>query len=233
MPVTRTSWGTFPNLIVHSTLPSLQGHQAYAAAKGGDFRAARAVAETCTRADAIAWRTDYIVPVLRLEAPQTWSPLALALAERLALFTGARVVTSVVQTSKPRPSSPDAIEYLLQQPIFTGPVPKGTYLLVDESVSLGSTLANLRGYIETHGGKVAAASTFTARLFAGRLKPEPSALASLERRFGTELSIIPDKLGFEFVNLTHKEACFLQGLATLEPLRDPMAATHRVVRAAY
>ena len=232
MPVSRTPWGEFPNLIVHATPTALQGHDAYAAARAGDFRAARAVAATCTRPNAVPWRTDFIAPVLRLDGPEAWNPLALALAERLALLTGAKVVTSVTQTSRPRPASPDVIEYLLQQPVFAGAVPRGTYLLVDEGVALGSTLANLRGYLETHGGKVAAASTFTARLFAGRLRPEASALASLQRRFGHELDLLPEKLGFSCENLTHKEACFLQGLASLQPLRDPMAATHRVVRAA-
>ena len=232
MPVARTPWGPFPNLIVHSSLPALQAHEAYAAARSGDFRAARTVAAACTKPEAIPWRTDYIVPVLRLEAPETWNPLALALAERLALLTGAKVVTSVVQTTQPRPASPDDINYLLQQPVFAGTVPRGTYLMVDESVSLGSTLANLKGHLETHGGQVAAATTFTARLFAGKLRPEAGALASLQRRFGHELALIPEKLGFALEDLTHKEACFLQGLSSLEPLRNPLAATHRVVRIA-
>jgi hypothetical protein len=232
MMVKRSAWGNFPAIIVHSTQPTLSGHAAYAEAKAGDFRAARLVAAECTRADVLTWRPDFIVPVLRLEAPGKWNPLPLALAERLALLTGAKVVTSVVQTNPPPAGSPDAIEQLLQQPVFDGAMPKGTCLIVDETVELGSALANLRGYIESRGGEVAAATTFTARMFASRLRPDPATFTSLKRRFGHELSLVPEKLGFPLEQLTHKESLFLNGLTTLDAIRDPLAPTHRVVQPA-
>jgi hypothetical protein len=232
MSVTRSSWGKFPPVIVHATLPALQGHAAYADASAGDFNAARLVAAELLKPEAITWRTDYIVPVLRLEAPERWNPLSLALAERLALLTGAELYTRIVQVTEPPPGPPEAIAHLLQQPRFEGPVPKGTCLLVDESVALGANFANLRGYLEANGAAVAAATSFTARLFASKLRPDAATLTSLQRRFGHEFSLVSETLGFPVDQLTHKETLVLNGLANLDVFRDPLAATHRIVRLA-
>jgi hypothetical protein len=43
---------------------------------------------------------------------------------------------------------------LATPPAFTGSIEQGKdYLLIDDHVGLGGTLANLRGYIETQGGR--------------------------------------------------------------------------------
>ena len=36
------------------------------------------------------------------------------------------------------------------------------YLVVDDTLTMGGTVASLRGYVESHGGKVVAASVMTA-----------------------------------------------------------------------
>jgi hypothetical protein len=51
---------------------------------------------------------------------------------------------------------------MVTPPLFGGSVRAGLeYVIVDDHVGLGGTLANLRGYIEKSGGYVIAATTLT------------------------------------------------------------------------
>jgi len=229
MPIVRTAWGNFPNVIVQSTASALTAHPDYAAASRGDFTAARAIARDLVRPELFPWRPNYITPVIRQEPDRSWNPLSVALAERLSLLTGAKVVATVYQENVPA-SAGVSVHSLLAQPAFAGSVPKGTHLIVDDNVSFGSSLANLRGYLESKGASVAAASTFCSELFASKLRPDPASLSSIQKRFHHELPIIPETLGFGSECLTNRECLFLYGLKTLIALRDPSIAQHRSIK---
>jgi predicted amidophosphoribosyltransferase len=231
MPVARTPWNNFPNVIVHTTIDCMKRHHAYAEAKLGDLRAARAVVRDLLRPQKIDWRPDYIAPVLHLDANERWNAIPLALAEHLAATTGAKLHPTIVQDNDTRHTGADGIHRLTKQPSFVGIVSKGSYMIVDDVVTFGSTLANLRGHIETNGGKVAAASTLAAAIFATKLTPDSATISTLKNRFRRELPIIPEKLGFPAECLTNKEAHFVHGLTTLESIKNPNAPTHRVIRA--
>ncbi len=164
MPVYRTPWGDFPNVVVHSNLVRMRTHPAYAEAKEGGLRAARAVVRDLFKPGAAVPRTDFVAPVVQLDVNERWNALPMALAVRLAEHTGAKVVPTIVQSNVVHHTGAAARERLAHQPQFTGKVPAGSYLLEDDVVTLGSTLANLRGHIEVHGGRVAAASTLGAGL---------------------------------------------------------------------
>ncbi|MDP1581252.1 MAG: hypothetical protein Q8M02_13335 [Candidatus Didemnitutus sp.] len=224
MPVQRTPWGDFPNVVVHSNLVALCRHPDYAEAKEGNLRAARQVVRDLFKPQAVLPRVDYIAPVVQLDVKERWNALPMALAVKIAEQTGARVVPTMVQSNVVYHTLAAARERITQQPAFTGKVPRGTYLIVDDVVTFGSTLANLRGHIEGHGSKVAGASTLGAGIFAARIKPDPAVLTSLQQRFGHELAHTTRALGFPPGCLTNKEAWFLRGLAELAGLRSAGAA---------
>lgn len=224
MPVYRTPWGEFPNVVVHSNLVAMRAHPAYAEAKEGNLRAARAVVRDLFKPGAAMPRTDYIAPVVQLDVKERWNALPMALAVKLAEHVGARVVPTIVQCNVVYHTGAEARQRLAHQPQFAGKVPRGSYLLVDDVVTFGSTLANLRGHIEVHGGRVAGASTFAAGIFAARIRPDLAVLTSLHQRFGHELTHTTRKLGFPPGCLTNKEAWFLRGLAQLAGCGGPGVA---------
>lgn len=222
MTVNRTPWGDFPNVVVHSTLSTLRANPFYPDAKQGDLRAARIVVGDLFKPVPLPRRPDFIAPVIQLDVNDQWNALPLAFAVRLAEHVGARVLPTIVQSNVVHHTGADSIHRLLHQPAFTGKVQPGNYVIVDDVVTQGSTLANLRGYIETHGGRVTAATTLAAGIFAARITPDPPLLSSLQLRFGHELSLIPEKFGFPADCLTCKEAHFLRGLPNLVSLRHPL-----------
>ena len=77
---------------------------------------------------------------------------------------------------------------IVTPPIFGGTVKAGQdYLLVDDHIGLGGTLANLRGYIETNGGTVVAMTTLTQSRDAEKIALTPATLNMLRSKHGQDL----------------------------------------------
>lgn len=230
MAAVRTPWRDFPNIAVHTTIAALKAHPAYNDAKIGDLRAAMALVRELANPALFKRATDFVVPVVQLDHEQRWNALPLALADQISRLNGAKLLPSIVQENVVPHTGADSISRLLNQPRFAGKVPKGSYLVVDDVVTLGSTIANLRGYIESNGGRVVAATTLGAAIFSTKLTPEGGLVPAIKRRFQNDISILPEQLGFSPECLTNKEAHFVNGLRNLIALRDPQAPTHRIIR---
>ncbi|OAM91884.1 hypothetical protein AW736_26250 [Termitidicoccus mucosus] len=231
MPDLRTPWSDFPDVLPHTSIASLKAHPAYADAKAGDFNAARAVAHALVNPTRFKWRTDFVVPVIKLDRDSVWNALPLGMADAISTFSGAKVVTTVFQSNIVHQSDANAVSRIVNQPLFEGKCPKGSYLIVDDIVSFGSTIANLRGFIESHGGKVAAASTFAAQIFATKLRPDSFTISSILRRFPHADDIIQSTTGgVSAATLTNREANFINGLSQIESIRNPLIPTHRVIK---
>ena len=81
-------------------------------------------------------------------------------------------MANIVQASRVFHTGAKAIERLLLRPQFDGPVTAGTaYVLVDDVICLGGTLAELADYIQAGGGQVAAVVTLVNAGRIKRLKP--------------------------------------------------------------
>ena len=81
-------------------------------------------------------------------------------------------VANIVQASRVFHTGAKAMERLLLRPQFDGPVTAGkAYVLVDDVICLGGTLAELADYIQAGGGQVAAVVTLVNAGRIKRLKP--------------------------------------------------------------
>lgn len=63
-------------------------------------------------------------------------------------------------------------------------------MLVDDHVGLGGTLANLKGHIETHGGKVVAMTTLTESRDGRHIALRRETLDMLWERHGDRLETL-------------------------------------------
>ena len=61
------------------------------------------------------------------------------------------------------------------------------YVLVDDFVGMGGTLANLRGYIESNGGRVLGAVALTGKPYSAKLTLEEKTLEELRQTHGQDL----------------------------------------------
>ncbi len=227
--VTRMPWPAgFPDVVVHTTVAVRDAHPAYGAAKSGDAEAALRLASDLLDREAIerlrpmvAGQRAVLLPVIADETlgfNAIPDGMAQVLGRRLALPV---IDGEVVQTNKVGHTRAPAFQRLVTPALFDGPVRAGCfYVLVDDHVGLGGTLANLRGYIEVHGGLVGAITTLTESREARRISLRPETRDMLWERHGEDLDRLwQAQFGHGIDCLTEVEAaqlCRQQSVAGIE-----------------
>lgn len=108
---------------------------------------------------------------------------------------------------------------------FAGIVtPTANYILVDDHVGFGGTLANLKGYIEQGGGAVLAMTTLTETPEARRISLQEETLDVLRSKHGQELeNIWRDNFGYGLECCTQLEASYLCRQQSVDYIRRRMA----------
>lgn len=233
----RRGWDAdFPDVVTAHRPGRLSGHADYAAAKAGDDTAALRVAR-----DVI---TPEFVEDVRAALPEGSNPLVVAVqsqeatgnnriprmaAEVLAQRLGLQVSEDIVQAAKVNRSAGDALHRLANQPPFAGKVEKGRdYVLIDDTLTQGGTLAQLKTHIEDNGGKVVLATALTGKDYSRRIALNTQSLADVRERFGSIEPWWRDQFGYGFEGLTESEARTIltldKGRLDADALRDRVAA---------
>jgi hypothetical protein len=220
----------FPDVILHASIPETKNHPDYPGAKAGDLVAAKRMVEHLlnpTSVDAIAkiirGKRPYLLGVYALEeAGINRIPAAMAevLSERLAL----PMVTSVVQINTVGHTGAKGWGRIARQPIFEGNAPAGDFVLLDDFIGQGGTLANLRGHVETNGGHVLCATTLTGKEYSAKLRLTGATLAQLRQQHGQALEAWWERtFGFAFDALTESEAAHLLRTQDADTIRSELA----------
>lgn len=203
----------------------LKAHLDYRAAKAGDAAAAARLVEDLAgpiarlAADRFGTGVLYAAPTAREAAGDNAIPDMLATA--LACHAGARVDADISQVSRAYHTGADAMERLISKVEFHGPVERGaSYVLCDDVMTMGGTLAEMADHIHQGGGRVAGVVLLVNASRTRRLIAPPNVRATLERRFGHE---IRDIFGIEPAALTSDEARYLIGFRSIDELRNRRA----------
>lgn len=144
--------------------------------------------------------------------------MAQILADALGITADAG---EIVQTNKVGHTRARAFQRLVTPAEFGGRVESGRhYVLVDDHVGLGGTLASLKGYVETRGGKVLAMTTLTESREAARISLRPETLIMLRERHGKNLDTLwRSQFGYGIDCLTEVEGqilCRQESTAAIE-----------------
>lgn len=117
-------------------------------------------------------------------------------------------VGEIVQTNMVGHTRAPAFQRIVTPATFQGPVHKGrNYVLIDDHIGLGGTLANLRGYVESGGGHVIAISTLTESRDARRISLRVETRSMLWNLHGKELdNLWISQFGYGIDCLTEIEA---------------------------
>ena len=231
----RVPWTPFPDVVLHASETAVKKHPVYSAAKRGDFQAAaRLVSASISEAaidrlaEIIGTRAPILVSVHAFEADGT-NAIPRALAEQLGEYLNIRVENSVFQVNVVNHTGAKGPDRLARQAGFDGTIISGEdYVIVDDFVGQGGTLANLRGFVEFNGGRVIAATTLTGKPFSAKLAVDADQLAALRAKHGEALEIWwNDRFGHTFDCLTQSEARYLEKTSTANTIRDRIVAAEQ------
>ncbi|MDP2095756.1 MAG: phosphoribosyltransferase [Hydrogenophaga sp.] len=231
----RTPWGTFPDVLIHAPESAVKQHHAYKAAKSGDGASAIAlVNDTMSEpqnqrlAELLRGHTPTLVSAHAYEREGV-NAIPEIFADELSKTLGWPVDEAVLQTNVVAHTGADGFSRLARQAEFSGAIQPGCdYVLVDDFVGMGGTLANLKGYIESQGGRVLAAVSLTGKPHSAKLALTPERLRELRMKHGTELeNWWIGRFAHGFDALTESEARYLARTATADTIRDRIAAAEQ------
>jgi hypothetical protein len=219
----RFPWDDFPDVLIHAPELFVKRHASYAQAKAGDaIAAARLVMDSL--ADDVTNRlslefgqySPVLLPVLAEESAGL-NPIPRVMAEILGYLLQWNVEKQVVQSNVVGHTGAGGFVRLANQALFSGAVRSGLhYVLIDDFIGQGGTLANVRGHILAQGGRVVGASVLTGKAHSAKLAPTSSQLDELRRKHGTIEPWWRQRFGFGFDCLTASEARYLIQTPTSE-----------------
>lgn len=230
----RVTWSDeFPDVRIFIPESDLKSHVDYPAAKTGDAEAAGRLVEELVTDDAINELRRVLpahavlVSVHAVEAAGV-NAIPEALVNLLALHLDLQVDASVVQTNVVNHTGADGFSRLARQALFSGEVQTGaSYVIVDDFIGQGGTMANLRGYLHDQGARVVAALALTGKPHSAKINLSPQRLGSLRSKHGQLEDWWRDSFGFGFDALTESEARYLERTADADTIRDRIAASEQ------
>jgi hypoxanthine-guanine phosphoribosyltransferase len=212
----------------------VQGHPAYRSAKQGDLDAALQLVSDVVSDDQIArLREKYAAsrPLLTgVHAVEGVSVNVIpqAMVAWLARQIGLEMENSLVQANRVGHTKASGWHRLAHQARFDGEVQAGrAYLLMDDFIGQGGTLANLRAFIEARGGRVVGAMALTGKAYSSRLALTVETLNALRAKHGDLESWWRERFGFGFESLTESEARYLLRAEDADTIRNRLAAAEQ------
>ena len=224
----RTPWGNFPDVLIHASESAVKQHPAYKAAKAGHVLSATALVNDTMNER----KNQQLVDLLRGSTPTLVSAHAYeregvnaipdAFAVEISKAVGWPHDTAVTQINVVFHTGADGFSRMARPAEFAGAIQAGCeYVLVDDFVGMGGTLANLKGYIESNGGKVLAAVSLTGKPHSAKLALSPERLQELRLKHGTELETWwVGRFAHAFDALTESEARYLARTETADTIRN-------------
>lgn len=230
----RFPWGHFPAVFIHAPENFVKMHHAYAAAKSGDILAAMELvgdAVSIKTLEQLWKRFDHHAPVLvSIHAEEASGENAIpdAMASAISAFLKWPLERRIIQANKVSHTGANGYQRLGRQVIFKGNVVIGlNYLLVDDFIGQGGTLANLRGHILAQNECVIGATVLTGKDYSAELALKSARLSELRRKHGHIEYWWRQRFGFGFDCLTASEARYLSRTATAERIVKSLEAIDR------
>ena len=210
---------------------ALKAHAAYAAAKAGNADAALtlvldlAVSWLYAQRSSFATGCIFVAPHAQEAAGDNAIPQTLAGV--CAAIYGGVADTDIVQSDRVYHTGADPIERMATRAQFVGQVhPRGKYVLVDDVLTLGGTLAELSNWIVQGDGEVVGVVLL---VHAGRelaLCPTLKFVRLLHERHGHEFF---KTFGIQPAALSANEANYLVGFRSTNEIRNRLATAQQEI----
>lgn len=170
-------------------------------------------------------RKPSLVPVAAIETAG-FNAIPDAMAQELSIRLRLPLSSGeIVQSNKVAHTRSNGWHRLVTPATFSGAIDAGAdHLLVDDHVGFGGTFANLRGYIEAHGGRVLAMTALTETGGGKEIAVRPETLSALYSKHGNELDHFwRSVFGHGLDCLTNIEAGYLCRVESFDAIRNRLA----------
>lgn len=214
----RFIWDNFPKVWIHAKEAAVKTHPAYKAAKSGDPDAAFKLVgdfiseEVVGRLGGLFQDQNPILVSAHAIEGMGVNAIPEVLADILSDHLGWRVDSGIVQTNIVSHTGADGFSRLARQAEFDGAVvPRECYIMVDDFIGQGGTLANLRSHI--------------IKSYSATLALTIETLDALRLKHGKELEKWwYQRFGFAFDCLTESEARYLLKTPNADRVRNKIIA---------
>ncbi|MBL3825176.1 MULTISPECIES: hypothetical protein [unclassified Marinobacter] len=229
----RTTWSAdFPRVPFAAPLGSADKHPRYAEAKSGDVNAAKALVDDIVNDAAIERIREMIggskpvVVAAFAEEATGRNKIPVAYAAKIAKDLDLTMDQEIIQSISVKRTGEGSDYRLANHAVFEGQVTPGQdYLIVDDTLTMGGTLASLRGHIEAIGGNVIGATTLTGYGENGQLALGEKMRQALWRKHGAPLDeYLKEQFGYGIDSLTQGEAGHFRKAESLERIRERIDA---------
>ena len=232
----RTHWDRFSDLLIHADERGVKTHPDYPAAKAGDVDAAlQLIRDSLNPAllhplSQMGQGTKPVLISVHAEEETGRNAIPEVLADALAVRLDWELESSVVQANVVNHTGADGFSRLARQAVFAGSIEPGRdYVIVDDFVGQGGTIANLRGHICHQGGRVLGATVLTGKTYSAILVLSSKRLQELRAKHGNLETWWKEQFGFGFDWLTESEARYLIRTQNADTIRNRIAAAAQTV----
>ena len=232
----RVAWKTFADAVLLAGESRTKRHPEYPGAKAGDAVAAANLVNGLVDQAGIAAVQALLSQVSGSGKPmlvsahayesESVNAIPAALTRLLSEQIGIPRETTIVQTNVVSHTGADGYGRLARQAAFEGGVEREReYVMADDFIGQGGTLANLRGWIEKQGGKVVGAIALTGKPYSAKLVPSQEQLHELRQKHGRDFEKWwKTHFGHSFNCLTQSEARYLARSPDVDTIRNRLAA---------
>jgi hypothetical protein len=213
----------FPEGYGHTSIAFMKRCPGFEDAKNGDIDAAQFVVSRCVKQSRIDdIREQYPDALLLPVLGQNQLPLALALAIGLPIWNNVRLIHMVSRKLL------SAIERFIHKPVFTGYIKRDTeYILIDDVITQGGTIAALRRFVIRGGGNVVAVVALAYAIGSHAVAPIREYVIRLMVKFGLALHFLLRMLGVAVSVwwLTNSQIRYLLRFSSVRNIKKKLAIT--------
>lgn len=220
----------FPQSIVSTTINKLKSHPLYPKAKKGDYESAIIVINDLIKKDRYKVLKNIdnavLVPIISNEIGGN-NAIPFALAKKISDDYGIPLDENIQIDNKVHHTNSNMIYRLLFPPQFRGDIiPGKKYIIVDDVVTSGNSIRNLKDYIERNGGKVVHTSVLGASFltsYSANLKLSDNTKKLLETKFDIhEFNKLIKTWGIanDYKDLTNAEAQYFSRFSSIDSIRE-------------
>ncbi len=172
---TRAQWGDFPDATIYAQESVVKKHPKYSDAKAGHIPSAQKLVQDLIPEKALTRLQDDlgdlnpIVAGVHAAEEHSTNVIPEVISARISAVLGLQTDLNLIQINRVSHTGASGYHRLATPPLFAGDVQQGAnYLLVDDFIGQGGTLANLPGHIEDNGGNVIGVAVLTGKPYSAK-----------------------------------------------------------------